>query len=131
MMSAIGLIMLVGIVVNNGIILVDYTNLLVDRGMKKKEACLEAGCSRLRPILMTTLTTILGMIPMCFATSGSAGMVQPIGVAVVGGLTSSTFVTLFFIPVLYSLIMKEKKTEKSGVVVEISADILGRKNVQN
>lgn len=119
MMSAIGLIMLVGIVVNNGIILVDYTNLLVDRGMKKKEACLEAGCSRLRPVLMTTLTTILGMIPMCFATSGSAGMVQPIGVAVVGGLTSSTFVTLFFIPVLYSLIMKEKKTEKSGVVVEI------------
>lgn len=131
MMSAIGLIMLVGIVVNNGIILVDYTNLLVDRGMKKKEACLEAGCSRLRPVLMTTLTTILGMIPMCFATSGSAGMVQPIGVAVVGGLTSSTFVTLFFIPVLYSLIMKEKKTEKSGVVVEIPADILGRKNVQD
>lgn len=127
MMSAIGLIMLVGIVVNNGIILVDYTNLLVDRGMKKKEACLEAGCSRLRPVLMTTLTTILGMIPMCFATSGSAGMVQPIGVAVVGGLTSSTFVTLFFIPVLYSLIMKEKKTEKSGVVVEIPADILGGK----
>lgn len=122
MMSAIGLIMLVGIVVNNGIILVDYTNLLVDRGMKKKEACLEAGCSRLRPVLMTTLTTILGMIPMCFATSGSAGMVQPIGVAVVGGLTSSTFVTLFFIPVLYSLIMKEKKTEKSGVVVEIPVE---------
>ena len=58
-------------------------------------------------------------------------MVQPIGVAVVGGLTSSTFVTLFFIPVLYSLIMKEKKTEKSGVVVEIPADILGRKNVQD
>lgn len=117
MMSAVGLIMLVGIVVNNGIILVDYTNLLIDRGYHMKEACLEAGASRLRPVLMTTLTTILGMIPMCFASTGSAGMVQPIGVAVVGGLTSSTFITLFFIPVLYSLIMKEKKHEKSRIEV--------------
>ena len=117
MTSAVGLIMLVGIVVNNGIILVDYTNLLLDRGMKMKEACLEAGTSRLRPVLMTTLTTILGMLPMCFATSGSAAMVQPIGVAVVGGLTSSTFVTLFFIPVVYSLMMKEKKHEKSRIEV--------------
>ncbi len=115
MMSLVGLIMLVGIVVNNGIILVDYTNLLLDRGYKMHEACLEAGTSRLRPVLMTTLTTILGMLPMCFATSGSAGMVQPIGVAVVGGLTSSTFVTLFFIPVLYSMIMKEKQKELSSI----------------
>ncbi len=113
MMSAVGLIMLVGIVVNNGIILVDYTNLLVDRGQEKKQACLEAGSSRLRPVLMTTLTTILGMLPMCFATSGSAGMVQPIGVAVVGGLTSSTFITLFFIPVLYSLVMRQKKKKST------------------
>lgn len=117
MLSAIGIIMLVGIVVNNGIILVDYTNLLIDRGYKMKDACLEAGTSRLRPVLMTTLTTILGMLPMCFATSGSAGMVQPIGVAVVGGLTSSTFITLFFIPVFYSLIMREKKQKKSRVQV--------------
>lgn len=109
--SAIGLIMLVGIVVNNGIILVDYTSLLVNRGRELKAACLEAGCSRLRPVLMTTLTTTLGMLPMCFASSGSAGMVQPIGVAVVGGLASSTFVTLFFIPVLYSLVMKQKPKE--------------------
>ena len=120
MMSAIGLIMLVGIVVNNGIILVDYTNLLIDRGMKMKEACLEAGTSRFRPVLMTTLTTILGMIPMCFATSGSAGMVQPIGLAVVGGLTSSTFITLFFGPVLYSLIMKEKQNVKSRIKVDLT-----------
>lgn len=125
MVSAVGLIMLVGIVVNNGIILVDFTNLLIDRGMKMKEACLEAGVSRLRPVLMTTLTTILGMIPMCFATSGSAGMVQPIGVAVVGGLASSTFVTLFFIPVLYSLVMKEKKREKSKIAVFLTEDKKG------
>ena len=117
MMSAVGLIMLVGIVVNNGIILVDYTNLLIDRGYKMHEACLQAGVSRLRPVLMTTLTTILGTIPMCFAKGGSAGMVQPIGVAVTGGLASSTFVTLFFIPVLYSLIMKEQKTKKSHIKV--------------
>ena len=118
MLSAIGLVMLVGIVVNNGIILVDYTNLLIDRGMKMKEACLEAGTSRLRPVLMTTLTTILGMIPMCFAdANSSASMVQPIGVAVVGGLTSSTFITLFFIPVLYSLMMKEKKVKESRIKI--------------
>ncbi len=122
MTSAVGLIMLVGIVVNNGIILVDYTNLLIDRGMKKNEACLEAGASRLRPVLMTTLTTILGMLPMCFATKGSAAMVQPIGVAVVGGLTSSTFITLFFIPVIYSLLMKEKKHEKSRIEVFLSEE---------
>lgn len=122
MVSAVGLIMLVGIVVNNGIILVDYTNLLIDRGLKMKEACLEAGASRLRPVLMTTLTTVLGMLPMCFATSGSAGMVQPIGVAVVGGLLSSTFVTLFFIPVLYSIVMKEKKTEKSKISLLLTED---------
>lgn len=120
MVSAVGIIMLVGIVVNNGIILVDYTNLLIDRGMKLKEACLEAGASRLRPVLMTTLTTILGMLPMCFSTSGSSGMVQPIGVAVVGGLASSTFITLFFIPVLYSLVMSEKKVRKSRIKVFFS-----------
>ena len=118
LLSAIGLIMLVGIVVNNGIILVDYTNLLMGRGYSKKDACLEAGRSRLRPVLMTTLTTILGMLPMCFSTTGNAAMVQPIGVAVVGGLTSSTFITLFFIPVLYSLIMKEPKKTKSSVRLE-------------
>lgn len=115
LLSAVGLVMLVGIVVNNGIILVDYTNLLVERGMPLKEACYKAGCSRLRPVLMTTLTTILGMIPMCFASSGSAGMVQPISVAVVGGLTSSTFITLFFIPVLYTFVMKKKKNQQSVI----------------
>ena len=118
LMSAIGIIMLVGIVVNNGIILVDYTNLLRERGMELNKACYEAGRSRFRPVLMTTLTTILGMIPMCFATSGSAGMVQPIGVACVGGLTSSTLITLFFIPVLYSLMMKNRKHKnKKSIVV--------------
>ena len=108
-MTAIGVIMLIGIVVNNGIILVDYTNILVGRGVELNKACFEAGKSRFRPVLMTTLTTILGMLPMCFATSGQASMVRPIAIAVVGGLISSTFVTLLIIPVLYSLVMRKKK----------------------
>ncbi len=111
--SMVGVVMLVGIVVNNGIILVDYTNLLRARGVPIKEACIEAGVSRLRPVLMTTLTTILGMLPMCFGTDGMASFVQPIGMSVVGGLTSSTLVTLLVIPVMYSLVMRTKgqKTE--------------------
>ncbi len=128
MTGAVGLIMLVGIVVNNGIILVDYTNLLIDRGYKMHEACLEAGASRLRPVLMTTLTTILGMLPMCFTNSGSSSMVQPIGVAVTGGLTSSTFITLFFIPVLYSLMMKEKKVNRSKIRVFLEGLSTGKKH---
>lgn len=116
-MSMVGIIMLVGIVVNNGIILVDYTNLLIGRGVPLMDACHEAGKSRFRPVLMTTLTTILGMLPMCFATGGQAAMVQPIAVAVVGGLLSSTFVTLLIIPVIYSLVMKEKDKKKSLIKV--------------
>ena len=112
-MSMVGLIMLVGIVVNNGIILVDYTGMLRERGVPLKEACYQAGKSRFRPVLMTTLTTILGMLPMCFASEGQSMMVQPIGIAVVGGLTSSTFITLLVIPVLYSLVMRKKKGRKS------------------
>ena len=125
-MAMVGMIMLVGIVVNNGIILVDYTNLLRGRNVPLFEACLEAGTSRLRPVLMTTLTTILGMLPMCFATEGQSAMVQPIGIAVVGGLTSSTFVTLLVIPVLYSIIMKKDSVIKSRITVDYS--ILEKEN---
>ena len=121
-LSMVGLIMLVGIVVNNGIILVDYTNLLVGRGISVKEACYQAGKSRLRPVLMTTLTTILGMLPMCFATEGQAMMVQPIGMAVVGGLTSSTFITLFIIPVIYSLVMNKKQKKVANIQINYDYD---------
>lgn len=106
-LSAIGLIMLVGIVVNNGIILVDYTGILIKNGMSLQEACFQAGISRLRPVLMTTLTTILGTIPMALDTKGMAAMIQPIGLCIVGGLTSSTFVTTILIPVVYTFIMKK------------------------
>lgn len=116
LMSMVGIIMLVGIVVNNGIILVDYTNLLVGRNVPVKEACYQAGKSRFRPVLMTTFTTVLGMLPMCFATGGQAVMVQPIALAVVGGLISSTFVTLLVIPVLYSIVMKQPKKLKIAAI---------------
>jgi HAE1 family hydrophobic/amphiphilic exporter-1 len=106
--TMVGLVMLVGIVVNNGIVLVDYTNLLVGRGVPVREACIDGGASRLRPVLMTTLTTILGLIPMAFFPGKSSMMIQPIGLTVIGGLSSSTFITLFFIPVMYSFINEHR-----------------------
>ncbi|MBI9102299.1 MAG: efflux RND transporter permease subunit [Spirochaetales bacterium] len=109
MLTAVGLVMLAGIVVNNGIVLVDYTNLLVRRGFPVREACIEAGGNRLRPILMTSLTTILGMAPMAFMAGEGADMVQPMGLTVVGGLTVSTIMTLFFVPAIYLLFNKGKK----------------------
>ena len=109
MFTALGFVMLVGIAVNNGIILVDQTNLLVSRGVPMREACVQAATSRLRPVLMTTLTTLLGMFPMAFFPSANSVMLQPIGLTVFGGLTSSTLITLFFIPVLYSIINEHWK----------------------
>jgi HAE1 family hydrophobic/amphiphilic exporter-1 len=106
--TLVGLVMLAGIVVNNGIVLVDYTNLLVGRGVPVRQACIDGGTSRLRPVLMTTLTTILGLIPMAFFPGKSAMMIQPIGLTVIGGLSSSTFITLFFIPVMYSFINEHR-----------------------
>ncbi|MDR3303389.1 MAG: efflux RND transporter permease subunit [Treponema sp.] len=108
MLSIVGVVMLVGMVVNNGIVLVDYMNLLVGRGVNVRDACLDAGESRLRPVLMTTLTTILGLIPMAFFPGSSSMMIQPIGLTVIGGLTSSTLITLFFIPVMYSLFNEKR-----------------------
>ncbi|MFP4431211.1 MAG: efflux RND transporter permease subunit [Spirochaetaceae bacterium] len=104
MFSLVGLVMLAGIVVNNGIVLVDYTNLLRARGVEVRRACIDAGRSRLRPVLMTTFTTILGMVPLAFFPGEGASITQPVGMTIVGGLISSTAVTLFLIPVLYSLI---------------------------
>jgi len=104
MFSVVGIIALVGVVVNNGIVLVDYTNTLRARGMKVREACLEAGRRRLRPILMTSLTTILGMAPIAFFPGAGADTIQPIGKTFVGGLIVSTFMTIFVTPVMYSVL---------------------------
>ena len=109
--SIIGIVMLLGIVVSNGIVLVDYTNLLVKRGFPLGKACVEAGVNRLRPILMTTLSTILGLVPMAFFPGEGSELIQPIGQTVIGGLTTSTAITLVFIPVMYYVFNKKKMAE--------------------
>ena len=104
-MSLLGIIMLTGIIVNNAIVLVDYTNRLRARGLARTEALLEAGRTRLRPILMTSLTTILGGLPVALGLGASgAEWRRPLGVAVLGGLATSTFLTLLVIPVVYTLV---------------------------
>ncbi|MEZ5107231.1 MAG: efflux RND transporter permease subunit [Draconibacterium sp.] len=115
--SLIGIVMLIGIVVKNGIILVDYTNLLVDRGYSLKQATISAGRSRLRPVLMTSLTMILAMIPMIVTKGSGSEMWRPMAIAIFGGLTFSTVVTLVLIPTIYTIfgigkIKRERRTNK-------------------
>ena len=100
-MSMIGAIMLIGIVVKNGIVLIDYITLNRERGMGIRTAVVDGGKSRLRPVVMTTLTTILGMVPMAVGSGQGSEMWKPMGVAVIGGLTFSTILTLLFVPTLY------------------------------
>ncbi|MDD2246024.1 MAG: efflux RND transporter permease subunit [Proteiniphilum sp.] len=100
----IGLIMLVGIVVNNGIVLVDYTNMLRKRNYSLRDAVMEAGRSRLRPVLMTSLTTILGMLPMALSTGMGKEMYAPLGITIIGGLFISVLTTLIMVPTMYATI---------------------------
>ncbi len=109
----IGVIMLMGIVVNNGIVLVDYTNMLRKRGYTLYDAVAEAGRSRLRPILMTTLTTILGMLPMALSKGMGKEMYSPLGVTIIGGLLVSALISLILIPAIYTSI-NEKSELKSA-----------------
>ncbi len=104
----IGVIMLMGIVVNNGIVLVDYTNLLRKRGYKLQEAVLEAGRSRMRPVLMTSFTTMLGMLPMALSKGMGREMYSPLGVTIIGGLLVSTVITLILVPTIYSIFSSVK-----------------------
>ena len=118
LMAMIGLVMLIGIVVKNGIVLIDYINLNRERGMSIDKAVISAGKSRLRPILMTTATTVLGMIPLAIPRGAGSEMWQPMGIAIVGGLALSTILTLIYVPSLYSIfgangvIRKRKKFRK-------------------
>ena len=100
-MSMLGGIMLIGIVVKNGIVLIDYISLCRERGQSIINSVVTAGRSRLRPVLMTTLTTILGMVPMAISSGEGSEMWRPLGVSVIGGLTISTILTLILVPVLY------------------------------
>jgi len=112
----IGIIMLAGIVVNNAIVLVDYINTLRSRGLEKLEAILEAGPTRLRPILMTTLTTVLALIPQALGIGEGSEVSAPMATAVVAGLSFSTLITLILIPVMYYILdelsLKFKKKKK-------------------
>jgi HAE1 family hydrophobic/amphiphilic exporter-1 len=112
----IGVIMLAGIVVNNAIVLVDLINQLREMGMEKTQAIMDAGRERLRPILMTTLTTALGLLPMAIGVGQGAEMRTPMAITVIGGLLVSTLLTLVVIPVVYSLL--DRKTYK---IVETEA----------
>ena len=103
MTAFIGLLMLIGIVVKNGILLVDYTNQLRERGMSRDEAILTAGPTRLRPILMTTLAAILGMLPLAIGIGSGSEMYVPLATAVIGGLATSTMLTLFVVPTVYTI----------------------------
>ncbi len=107
--AMIGFVMLSGIIVNNGIVLIDYTNQLCDKGMSKTEALVEAGKTRMRPILMTALTTILGLSTMGAGVGMGADMVQPMAIVTIGGLLYGTLLTLFVIPCIYSLLIRRKK----------------------
>ena len=112
MIGMLGLILLIGIVVKNGIVLVDYINLMRERGLQLNEAIAVSGQSRLRPVLMTAFTTILGMIPMATSTSEGSEMWTTMGTIVIGGLTVSTFVTLIVVPVLYGAFYRKGDQEK-------------------
>ena len=121
LIALIGAIMLVGIVVKNGIVMVDYTNLLVERGSNVVQAAVAAGKSRLRPVLMTSLTTVFGMVPMAMGLGEGSEIWQPMGVAVIGGLTFSTILTLLVLPALY-VIFRDRKVKEQGGADDIKHD---------
>ncbi|MDR0629347.1 MAG: efflux RND transporter permease subunit [Treponema sp.] len=112
-LTAVGLLVLMGVIVNNGIVLVDYTNLLRKRGLSLHQACVEAAGNRLRPILMTTLTTILGLVPMAFFPGEGSELVAPIGKTVLGGLSFGTLMTLFLMPTTYAIMNKRSDERKA------------------
>lgn len=114
--AMIGFVMLSGIIVNNGIVFIDYTNQLIAGGMSKKEALITAGKTRLRPIIMTALTTILGLFTLAMGVGMGADMVQPMAVVTIGGLIYGTILTLVVVPCIFSLFHKR---EKARLVEEI------------
>ena len=107
--SVIGFVMLTGIIVNNGIVLVDYVNQLRADGMAKHDALIEAGQTRMRPILMTSLTTILGFVMTAVGVGGGSEMMQPIAVVCIGGMTYATLMTLFVVPIMYDVFNRKEE----------------------
>lgn len=128
MIGALGVVMLVGIVVKNGIVLIDYINLMRARGHALNEAIALSGASRLRPVLMTAFTTLLGMLPMAMSGGEGSEMWHPLGIVVIGGLLVSTFVTLIVVPVVYGVIArrserrKQKGQRKDFIFMQLNPD---------
>ncbi len=114
-MALVGLVMLVGIAVNNGIVMVDYINQLRKRGKDLLEAVEEGSRARMRPVLMTAATTILGMVPLAIELGSGSETWSPLARAVIGGLTTTTFLTLFVIPILYILFDRLSVKVKSKI----------------
>lgn len=112
LVAALGAVLLIGIVVKNGIVLIDFTNLMRDRGLELYEAIAVAGKSRLRPVLMTAATTILGMLPLALSTGEGAELWRPMGITVIGGLVFSTLVTMVIVPVMYGLLSHHGERNK-------------------
>jgi multidrug efflux pump subunit AcrB len=110
--SFMGLILLIGLIVKNGIILVDCADILETRGASPDEALLEAGTVRLRPILMTTLCTLFGLLPLALGLGSGAELQKPLAIAVIGGLSVSTAVTLVFVPTVLSALHERRRTEE-------------------
>ena len=120
--AMIGVVMLAGIVVNNAIVLIDAVNQLRQKGMRRDDALVTAGLTRMRPILMTSLTTILGLLPMALGFGEGAELRAPLAVTVIGGLTVATLLTLIVIPVLYSLLDRKVYEADSGVIADPEDD---------
>ena len=112
-LTAVGLLVLVGVILNNGIVLVDYTNLLRKRGYSLNDAVIEAAGNRLRPILMTTVSTVLGLVPMAFFPGEGSELVAPIGKTVLGGLSFGTLMTLFLMPTIYAVMNGQSDKRKA------------------
>ncbi|MDD3743307.1 MAG: efflux RND transporter permease subunit [Lentimicrobiaceae bacterium] len=110
--AALGAVLLIGIVVKNGIVLVDFTNLMRDRGMRLYDAIVVSGKSRLRPVLMTAMTTILGMLPLALSTGDGSEIWSPMGITVIGGLVFSTVVTMVIVPVMYGVLARSGERDK-------------------
>jgi HAE1 family hydrophobic/amphiphilic exporter-1 len=114
--SGIGAVMLIGIVVKNAVVLVDFINLMRERGLELYEAIAISGRSRLRPVLMTSATTILGMLPLAMSVGSGSELWSPMGVAVIGGLVFSTVVTLVLVPVVYAIFSKHGERNRNLAV---------------
>lgn len=113
LVAGLGAVLLIGIVVKNGIVLIDFTNLMRDRGYKLNEAIVLSGKSRLRPVLMTAATTILGMLPLALSTGEGSEMWRPMGITVIGGLIFSTVVTMVIVPVMYAVFSRKGERNKT------------------